>query len=189
MAKRVATGHDHREVKTPGKQRKMRLQQRIVRSSREPQQSDERAHDREGKKRFRQDLRPAVLHVFPYSKGANLPHLLAESICVLLPFRALSYQPQLSVLESIQSGTAVITTALESNLELTHQGRSAILVPASDIEGTIAALSRVLQDPSAACKFGRRAAQKSTAVWNWDRYLSQLTETYLTVLARKPGHR
>ncbi|MCA9423029.1 MAG: glycosyltransferase, partial [Nitrospira sp.] len=46
------------------------------------------------------------VHVFqfPYSNGMSLAKLLAESICVLLPFRGLSVNPQFSILESMQSG-------------------------------------------------------------------------------------
>jgi len=65
------------------------------------------------------------VHLFPYVDGIGIAELLRQSICVLLPFRALSYHPQLSVLESIQYGVPVITSPLGSNLELADAGRNA----------------------------------------------------------------
>jgi glycosyltransferase involved in cell wall biosynthesis len=123
--------------------------------------------------------RPNVhVHIFPYTGGISLAQLLAESICVLLPFRVLSYHPQLSVLESIQYGTAVVTSALDSNVDLADAGRNALLVPVGDVAATIAAIERILKNPDWALEFGRRSAANARAVWNWDRYVTQLIAQY-----------
>jgi glycosyltransferase involved in cell wall biosynthesis len=124
------------------------------------------------------------VHVFPYTNGISLAQLLAESICVLLPFRNLSYHPQLSVLESIQFGTTVITSALASNMELADAGRNALLVPVGDVGATITAIEKVLMNSNWADQFARHASEKARAVWNWDSYVSQITHKYVEAAAR-----
>ena len=125
------------------------------------------------------------VHLFPYIDGIRLEQLLAESICVLLPFRVLSYHPQLSVLESIQLGKTVVTTAVTSNLELADAGRNALLVAVGDVGATIAAVEKVLENPDWAEQFGRNAAERSRAVWNWDRYVSEISSKYAEAAARR----
>jgi glycosyltransferase involved in cell wall biosynthesis len=123
------------------------------------------------------------VHVFPYQDGAGLPQLLAESLCVLLPFRALSYHPQLSILESIQFGVPVITTALDSSLELAAGGSVAVLVPPGDVEATVASVEKMLRDPFAARAFGQAARIQSCASWNWELYAAQLIHVLETACA------
>jgi glycosyltransferase involved in cell wall biosynthesis len=118
------------------------------------------------------------VHKYPYAEGTTLAQLLAESVCVLLPFRTLSYHPQLAVLESIQFGRTVITTALGSNMELADGGRHAIIVPVGDVAATVAAIEAVLRDPSQANEFARDAAQSARTAWNWDNYVAQMEHTY-----------
>jgi glycosyltransferase involved in cell wall biosynthesis len=118
------------------------------------------------------------VHVFPYAAGTTLAQLLGESICVLLPFRTLSYHPQLSVLESIQLGRAVVTTAQGSNAELADGGRRAMLVPAGDVSATVAAIETLVRDPAKANEFAKQAAQSVRAAWNWDNYVVQMEHTY-----------
>jgi hypothetical protein len=133
-------------------------------------------------------LHPNIhVHVFPYTDGTSLAQLLAESICLLLPFRELSYHPQLSVLESIQFGAPVITTALASNVELADAGRNALLVPVADVEATIASIEKVLKSPEWAQVFAKQAAQNARAVWNWDNYVPNIIRRYTEAIARTRG--
>jgi glycosyltransferase involved in cell wall biosynthesis len=132
------------------------------------------------------DQHPNVnVHVFPYTNGTTLAQLLTESICVLLPFRDLSYHPQLSVLESIEFGTTVITSALASNVELADAGRNALLVPVGDVGATITSIEEVLKNSNWANQFARRASENARAVWNWDSYVSQITHRYLDATDRR----
>jgi len=119
------------------------------------------------------------VHTFPYDSGIDLARLLAESLCVLLPFRALSYHPQLSVLESIQHGVPVITSAVGSNAELSDAGRNALLVPEGDVLATIQTIEAVLNNADRASQFARRASESSRAMWNWDSYVAQITQKYI----------
>jgi len=119
------------------------------------------------------------VHTFPYDSGIDLARLLAESLCVLLPFRALSYHPQLSVLESIQHGVPVITSAVGSNAELSDAGRNALLVPEGDVLATIQTIEAVLNNADRASQFARRASESSRAMWNWYSYVAQITQKYI----------
>ena len=52
------------------------------------------------------------IHVyhFPYEEGTTLPKLLLESICVVMPIRHMSIDPQLVIAETLACGIPVITT-------------------------------------------------------------------------------
>ncbi|HNP95391.1 MAG TPA: glycosyltransferase family 4 protein [Cyclobacteriaceae bacterium] len=125
------------------------------------------------------------VHVFqfPYSNGMSLSKLLAESICVLLPFRGLSVNPQFSVLESMQAGCAVITTGIDSNVELIQSGENGFLVSPGDSQEIIKIVEKLLANRQDAIEIGRRAAKDIGAQWNWNNYLRDLKEQYELTLS------
>ena len=122
------------------------------------------------------------IYRFPYRNGITIERLLFESICVLLPFRNLSINPQLAVLESMMSNTAVITSTLDSNYELIDSGKNGFLLPVGDVAGNLRAVECLLTDPSAAKAMGVRAALTVEQKWNWDLYLSELIGTYEDII-------
>lgn len=127
------------------------------------------------------------LYEFPYGHGITIAKLLAESVCVLLPFRELSAHPQFAVLESMQAGAAVVTTALDSNFELIDPGRNGYLVPPGDAPATVEAVERLLTDREHAIEIGNRAAEKTATTWNWDSYISELVQVYIQVIGQQPS--
>ncbi len=118
------------------------------------------------------------LFEFPYSNGLSLARLLAESICVLLPFRGLSVNPQFSVLESMQAGCTVITTSIDSNIELIQSGENGFLVPPGDSREISKIVEKLIANPQHSVEIGRQAAKDIHAQWNWNSYLKDLEKKY-----------
>jgi glycosyltransferase involved in cell wall biosynthesis len=128
--------------------------------------------------------RLAALHAnvyvyrFPYEPGITIENLMAEALCVVLPFRHLSVQPQFAVLESMYANTAVVTSAIDSNLELIESGKTGVLTPAGDVQANLAAVEGLIREQEKALAMGQRAGVAARRQWNWHRYLSELTEVY-----------
>lgn len=118
------------------------------------------------------------LHEFPYNKGITIEQLLSSATCVLLPFRQLSTHPQFAVMESMLAGTATITTALESNLELIEHERNGYLVPLNDIDETAKIITYLLNHVDIALKIGQQAHEDISRMWNWNSYTSELVRIY-----------
>jgi hypothetical protein len=55
---------------------------------------------------------------FPYPRGTTIESLLGESICVVFPFRELSTNPQLALVETLYAGIPVICSSVQSNAEM-----------------------------------------------------------------------
>lgn len=118
------------------------------------------------------------VYEFPYENGISLPQLLDESICVLLPFRELSINPQFAILETMFAGKPVVTTAIESNSELIESGRNGILVPVGDVNATVQAVEELLNDSQKALSMGKNAAEDIRQSWSWDNYATRLVDEY-----------
>jgi glycosyltransferase involved in cell wall biosynthesis len=123
------------------------------------------------------------IHVYrlPYPPGMSIPRLIAESICVFLPFRSLTTNPQLAIAESLAAGVAVVTTTVESNPEIIEDGKTGILIPPDDVDAASQAVSRLLDHPEDAAQIGRNAAASAKEMWNWDRCIDELIEFYREV--------
>ena len=115
---------------------------------------------------------------FPYPEGISLARLLAESICVVLPFRSVTINPQLAVAESLSTGTAVVTTDVNSLPELVRDGITGAIVPSDDAESLSTAIAKLLSDPTQTAAMGARAKQEFAANWNWKVYLERLEQMY-----------
>jgi glycosyltransferase involved in cell wall biosynthesis len=96
------------------------------------------------------------IHRFPYPPGVTLPGLVLGSLCVVMPFRAQSVQPQLVIVESMAGGVPVVASDLCSTNELIEHGRTGMLVPVGDAEATTAALDEMLRDRAATRAMGER---------------------------------
>lgn len=125
------------------------------------------------------------LYEFPYQNGITIEKLLTEAICVLLPFRELSTHPQFAVLESLQAGCAVVTTALDSNFEIIENKKNGYLVPVGDISATIKTVEMLLNDREHASKIGEQAAIDMASDWNWNHYISEIQQVYASVLRKQ----
>ncbi len=123
-----------------------------------------------------------VFH-FPYKNGITLPKLLLESVCVVMPIREMSIDPQLVIAETLAAGIPIITTNQRSNPEFVVDGETGFLTELGDVEGTTKALDTMLQDREAAATMGVRSKKHIEENWNWNHYVNDLEEVYARVIA------
>jgi len=118
------------------------------------------------------------LHRFPYPEGVTLAGLVHESLCVLMPMRRHTIDPQLSIAESMDSGVAVIASDLNSTPELITPGETGMLIPVGDVDAAAEAVEEILSDRERAVEMGRCAAEEIRTRWNWERYLEEILAVY-----------
>ena len=118
------------------------------------------------------------IYRFPYPSGISLPLLMNKALCVLLPFRTLTIDPQMAVLESLAFGRPVITTNIQSNPEYIRNGVNGFLIPPNDAVSAINAISSLLLDKDKALKMGTVAADSMAHDYSWQEYARQLMEIY-----------
>jgi glycosyltransferase involved in cell wall biosynthesis len=123
-----------------------------------------------------------TLYHFPYEEGITLPKLLLESICVVMPIRKMSIDPQLVIAETLAAGIPVIATNQRSNPEFVVEGKTGFLVPLGDVESTTAALENILSDLENAEKMGIEAKKDIANRWNWDSYVDEISAVYKSVI-------
>ena len=119
---------------------------------------------------------------FPYEAGITLPKLLLESICVVMPIRNMSIDPQLVIVETLAAGIPIITTNQRSNPEFVIDSNTGYLTELGDVEATIAALDNMLSDREATAKMGAKAKEHIESNWNWDTYVEEIVEVYNRVI-------
>ena len=122
------------------------------------------------------------MYHFPYEDGISLPKLLLESLCVVMPIRHMTIDPQLVIAETLASGVPIITTDQQSNSEIVIEGKTGFLVPLGDVEATAAALNTMLSNPEGALEMGRKAKEDISTRWNWDSYASEIADIYREVM-------
>ncbi len=115
---------------------------------------------------------------FPYPDGVSLARLMAESLCVVLPFRQLTIQPQLAIAESLRAGVATVCTDLGSCNELVRHQRTGLVVPPGDGPALTSAVTQLLDHVDNTLKMGAEAEQDIAARWNWHSYLEETMRLY-----------
>ena len=132
--------------------------------------------------------RHANVHVyrFPYAEGISIPGLLSESLCVLMPFRQQSLDPQLSIMESMAAGVPVISTDMGSIPEFIVSRRNGMLIPRGDVDAAVEAVRYCLANPERARGMGRVARQDLLDHWNWERWVDELGDVYRRVVESRP---
>lgn len=115
---------------------------------------------------------------FPYEQGISLAQLMHESLVIVLPFRSLSMNPQLAVVESLHCGVPVITSNVDSNCEVITPGRNGVLIPAGQSQAIIDALIELLADRHRLAAMRQKIADDFSAEWNWDLYLPAIMAVY-----------
>ena len=125
------------------------------------------------------------IHRFPYPEGITLPALVLGSVCVLMPIRRMSIDPQLVIAESMAVGVPVIATDQRSNPEVVTHGRNGMIVPLGDVDATTAALDEMLSNRERLDEMGRNAEADMASNWNWNHYVDDVMPVYESLLSGK----
>ena len=123
---------------------------------------------------------------FPYPDGITIPGLLAESLCVLMPFRKQSLDPQLSIMESMAAEVPVVSTDTGSIPEFIAPRRNGMLIPRGDVGAAVGAVRYCVSDPERARGMGRAARKDLLDHWNWGRWVDDLEAVYRRVVESRP---
>jgi glycosyltransferase involved in cell wall biosynthesis len=121
---------------------------------------------------------------FPYAEGITIEALLEESLCAVLPFRNLSTNPQLAVLESMAAGCVVITTSIESNPEMIDSGKDGFLVPRGNCDGIERIIRDILRAPANFYEISQNARGRMADQTDWNLYGEMVESLYMQVAAR-----
>tara|TARA_A100001037_G_scaffold304562_1_gene341752 strand:- start:239 stop:1399 length:1161 start_codon:yes stop_codon:yes gene_type:complete len=128
-----------------------------------------------------EDYPNICLYRFPYQDGITLPKLLLESICVMMPIRDISIDPQLVIAESLAVGVPVIATDQRSNPEFVIENETGKLIPLDDNHSAIDALDAILSNRENALKMGEDAKSYIEKNWNWKNYVNEIVDVYRRV--------
>ncbi len=121
------------------------------------------------------------MYQFPYEEGITLPKLLLESICVIMPIRKMSIDPQLVIAETLAAGIPVITTDQRSNPEFVIDGETGFLTEVGSVEAATEKLDVMLSDQKATASMGKNAKEHIATCWNWNTYVDEIMKVYSQV--------
>lgn len=125
------------------------------------------------------------LYRFPYPPGISLSGLMARACCIFLPFRSLSIDPQMAVVESLAYGVPVITTNIQSNPEYVRHGVNGLLIEPQNVDDAVEAVSQLLQNPGRTAQMGKEAVDSIAQTFSWDAYRNQVVAIYRDVVKRE----
>lgn len=118
------------------------------------------------------------LLLYPYPNGITVADLVCSASCVVMPFRKLTMNPQMAILETLSSGVPLVTTHIESNCELVKDHRTGYLVQPSNVSQICSAISRALSCRTEARRIAGRAKFEVSRAWNWRSYTERLKDAY-----------
>ncbi|MBA7482385.1 D-inositol-3-phosphate glycosyltransferase [subsurface metagenome] len=118
------------------------------------------------------------VHIYPYKPGMSLANLLHNALFVVQPFRSLSLNPQMSILETLYAGVPVIATRVESNEELVMEGKNGLLIPPDDKNALSRAIETLLQDRKLLDRLVEMARILTKECWNWESFGKGLLRIY-----------
>ena len=120
-------------------------------------------------------------YIAPYKEGISLDTLLQESLFCVFPYRHLTINPQVSILETLLAGVPVIISDVESNYELIQNGLTGFIVE-NNIDEYLAIIRLLLNDKSRTNALSRNVARLTADKYDWDKYIKSLTKYYKNIL-------
>ena len=117
---------------------------------------------------------------------SDVGDLLAAADLVVLP--SLWEGLSISLLEAMAAGKPVVTTTLGSNLEVTNEGETALLVPPKDSAGLAQAIHALANDAPRRELLGRRGLERQREWYTMRRMIDAYLEEYDRLLRLKTPH-
>ena len=114
----------------------------------------------------------------------DIGDLLLASDIVVLP--TLHEGLSIALLEAMAAGKPIVTTTVGSNVEATHNGRAALLVPAKDAEGLARAVTKFLRNSSLRLLKSTKATELFSRHYTEARMLDAYRAQYLDLLQSTP---
>jgi len=114
----------------------------------------------------------------------DVPELLSEVTVSVLPCVS-SEGLSNTLLESMAAGVPVVATTVGGNPEVVQDGRTGLLVPPRDPHALANAISRLLEDPGLARRFGRAGRDRVAEHFSIEQMVSKTERLYLGLLERK----
>jgi glycosyltransferase involved in cell wall biosynthesis len=118
------------------------------------------------------------VHIYPYKNGVTLAKLLRDALFVVQPFRKLSINPQMSILETLYAGVPIITTNIESNAELVKHGQTGLLIPPDNMDALNNAIETLLNNRDLLKKMTNHTYLLTRSNWNWESFKKELSTLY-----------
>jgi glycosyltransferase involved in cell wall biosynthesis len=89
------------------------------------------------------------------------------------------------LLEASLLGRPIVATRASGNDEIVADGQTGHLLPVGDVDGLVAAVRGLLDDPSAASGMGQRAAVHAAGRFSTGRMVDAWESLYLELLSRQ----
>jgi glycosyltransferase involved in cell wall biosynthesis len=123
-------------------------------------------------------------YVQPYPDGLRIEAILERALLVVAPFRLLSINPQMAILESLYAGVPVVASPIESNPEVVRHGTTGVILDSTDAPSIVRAVDQLLGDRPALEALARNAHPVTSRLFNWADFGAELAATYESALSR-----
>ncbi|SMC43441.1 Glycosyl transferases group 1 [Desulfocicer vacuolatum DSM 3385] len=118
------------------------------------------------------------VYIHPYENQITIEKLLSQSLLVIAPYRKLSINPQISILESLFAGVPVVASNVESNNEVIQHGITGIIVGINDSKDYVRSIKKLLFDPEFLRKLRENSIKQTREKYNWNSYIDHLKKIY-----------
>ena len=125
------------------------------------------------------------IYRFPYTDCESLEQLIESSLFAVLPYRELSIEPQMTVVEPLSVGCPVVTTNIRCLPELVEHGDNGLVIPCGDTNALTDAISMLLDNPDFLSWDRKRIVDEFEKKWNWPLYADQIKDLYDEQLKKK----
>lgn len=123
-----------------------------------------------------------TIHRFPYENEFLLEELIDQSLCAVLPYKELSIEPQMTVVETLSVGCPVICSNIRSLPELVINGENGWTIRTGNTQELIRILETLLSDRKEIESMHEETAKNFNEKWNWQKYGDSLQSRYHDII-------